>query len=160
MRRRLLVTASLALAALAPAVSAPAHSQSDATDPIKAVHDQWGKDWRNKDTVSLRALYADDAVLMPADDSVICGSDKIGGYLQKLVDASPDNGSFFVVSDSVETSGNIAYDVGFIQYWPSDRTAPVKGYYILLLKRDEAGNWLISRQAMTQISPYAKFQRH
>ena len=160
MPRRFLLTASLALVALAPAVSAPAQSQSDATAPIKALHEQWANDWRNRDIVNLRALYAEDAVLFRADDSTIEGRDKIGDQLQKMIEVSPSNNSFFFVADSVGASGDIAYDSGFIQYWPSDRTAPVKGNYILILKRDEAGKWLISRQSMTQISPYAKFQRH
>lgn len=76
------------------------------------------------------------------------------------MDASPNTTSFFFVEDSIEVSGNLAYDSGFIQYWPSDRTAPVKGFYILVLKREATGKWLISRQALTQISPYAMFHRH
>ena len=160
MPRRLLLTSWLALAALATAVSAPAQTQSDATAPIKALHEQWANGWRNNDTVSLRALYADDAILLPADNRMINGPKEIGDYVQKLIEASLNNDSFFFVADSVEVSGDLAVDAGFIQYWPTDRSAPVKGFYILILKRDAAGDWLISRQAMTQISPYAKFQRH
>jgi uncharacterized protein (TIGR02246 family) len=160
MLSRLLLTASLALAALAPAPSALAQSQSDATDPIKAVHEQWANDWRSKDTVSLRALYAEDTELLPAENRMVSGPNDIGEYFRKLIDASPHNNSFFFVTDTVEVSGDLAYESGFIQYWPADRTAPVKGNYILILKRNAAGKWLILKQAMTQISPYADFQRH
>jgi uncharacterized protein (TIGR02246 family) len=152
MPRRLLLIVSLVIAALAPAVSAPAQPRADTNDSIKALHEQWAKAWRKGDVESLRALYAPDAVLFPTDHSPVDGRNKIGDYLEGLIDASTGSDGFAFVTDMMETSGDLAYDSGLIQYWETGNTAPVKGFYVLILKRDLSGNWLISRQALTRIS--------
>ncbi|MGA8035369.1 MAG: SgcJ/EcaC family oxidoreductase [Candidatus Acidiferrales bacterium] len=152
MPRRLLPFAVFVLFSAALLKTAVARQTDSAAEAIKAVHAQWAVAWKNHDIDGLRALYAPDAILLPSNDGLVEGPDKIADHLRGMIEASPNNGAFFFVSDAIETSGDLAYDCGFIQYWPTGRVAPVKGFYILILKRDASRNWLISRHVFTQIS--------
>lgn len=152
MPRRLLAFAVVALLSLAVIKVALARQSDTDPAPIKAVHDQWAAAWKNHDIGALRALYAPDAYLLPSNDALVEGQDKIADYLRAMNESSPNNGAFFFVSDPIEVSGDLAYDSGFMQYWPTGRYAPVKGFYIMILKRDASGQWLIVRHMLTQIS--------
>jgi ketosteroid isomerase-like protein len=110
-------------------------------------------DWKSKNLEGLRTLYAQNAVFLPADGTWVEGRDAIGDYLRQVIDS---NGNSIIVPDapngSGEASGDLAYDSGFIQYWIKGNNGPVKGFYLMLLKRDSEGKWHIVRHALTEIS--------
>ena len=57
--------------------------------------------------------------------------------LRQVIDSI---GNSIIVPDapngSGEASGDLAYDSGFIQYWIKGNNGPVKGFYLMVLKRD------------------------
>jgi hypothetical protein len=73
--------------------------------------------------------------------------------LRQVIDSI---GNSIIVPDapngSGEASGDLAYDSGFIQYWIKGNNGPVKGFYLMVLKRDSEGKWHIVRHALTEIS--------
>ena len=66
--------------------------------------------------------------------------------LRQVIDSGSDS---IIVPDapnrSGEASGDLAYDSGFIQYWIKANNGPVKGFYLMVLKRDSEGKWHIVR---------------
>jgi ketosteroid isomerase-like protein len=116
-----------------------------------AVRDEWIKDWKSGIWNDLRRLYAPDAVFLPALGVEIRGRDAICDYLRQINNSS--KGDLFVVPDgSDEVSGDMAYDSGFMPYWIKETVAPIKGSYLMVLKRDSDGSWQIVRRAFAGIS--------
>jgi uncharacterized protein (TIGR02246 family) len=110
------------------------------------VRDEWIKDWKSRNLEDLRKLYAQDAVFLPALGTEIRGRDAIGDYLKQIIDSSP--GDLFAEPDGLDgSSRDVAYDSGAIVYWIKGTVAPIKGFYLMVLKRNSDGNWQIVRQA-------------
>lgn len=145
-RLLLIIVAALSAAVNRPA---PAQAPSNSTQSFVAVRDEWIKDWKSRNLDGLRTLYAPDAVFLPALGVGIQGRDAIGDYLKQLSDSTV--GALFVVpygpGGAGDASGDVAYDSGFMHYWIRGTIAPIKGSYLMVLKRDKNGNWQIVRQA-------------
>ena len=115
------------------------------------MRDEWIKDWKSGNLDGIRKLYATDAVFQPALGAEIQGRDAIVDYLKRINDET--KGELFVVPDGLgEVSGDIAYDSGFMHYWIEKTVAPIKGSYLMVLKRDSDGNWQIVRHAFAGIA--------
>jgi uncharacterized protein (TIGR02246 family) len=149
-RCRLLLVTVVALLAISNN-PAPAQTQPDADRSFAAVRDEWIKDWKSRNLDDLRKLYAPDAVFLPALGTEIRGRDAIGDYLKQIIDSSP--GDLFAEPDDLDgSSGGVAYDSGAIVYWIKGTVAPIKGFYLMVLKRDSDGKWQIVRQAFAGTS--------
>jgi ketosteroid isomerase-like protein len=130
---------------------APAQTQQDADRSFAAVRDEWVKDWKSRNLDDLRKLYAPDAVFLPALGAEIRGRDAVGDYLKLILDSS--HGDLFAEPDGLDgSSGGVAFDSGAIVYWIKGTVAPIKGFYLMVLKRNSAGEWQIVRQAFAGTS--------
>ena len=90
---------------------------------------------------------------LPAVGTWVEGRDAIGDYLRQVIDSGSDS---IIVPDapnrSDEASGDLACDSGFIQYWIKANNGPVKGFYLMVLKRDSESKWHIVPHALIEIS--------
>ena len=50
-----------------------------------------------------------------------------------------------------EASGDLAHDFGAIEFYSKNENTVVKGFYLMVLKRDSQGQWHIARQALTEL---------
>lgn len=157
----ILVAALLA----APIHTAPYETRPDSAPQVSAVREEWVRDWKARNFEGLRALYDQDAVFLPAVGQSVRGPNAIGDYLKQVINSTYGD---LIVQGSGEASGNLAYDAGSIQYIINDDPAAiakgyynsvVKGYYLMVLKQNSEGKWLIVHHALTEIAdPVVKRQ--
>jgi uncharacterized protein (TIGR02246 family) len=114
---------------------------------------RWAKLWTEKQLDAVTAMYAADAVFLTGQGARITGRDAIRALFKTAFDAvNPD---LKVKSIVIEQSGNLAYDSG--EY--TETLTPVgggakrkgKGNYVMVLKRQRAGNWLIIQHVWTDV---------
>jgi ketosteroid isomerase-like protein len=155
--RRLLLVCFVTLFELSATSHLAKANQSKTTRTPFAVREQWASDWKTGNVQGLRTLYAKDAIFLPAAGRLLDGPSDIGNYLEHVIDTSE---SRMMLEPNVgsEASGDLAYDYGAIQYYSKTDKAVVKGFYLMVLKRDSQKQWHIMRQALTEIGCYTHTQ--
>jgi len=127
-------------------------SPDDLKDP-KHLAERWARLWSEKKLDGVVEMYSTDAVFLTGQGARITGKDAIRALLKTAFDAiNPD---LKVRSILTEQSGNLAYDSG--EY--SETLTPVaggakregKGNYVMILKRQRDGNWLIVQHVWTDV---------
>ena len=121
---------SFAFAATAqdlPSIALPA--------PLERVLRDYERAWEGKDPAGLAALFAEDGYVMSNGKPAVRGRDAIReGYAQA-------GGPLALRALSYATEGNVGYIIG--AYGGRDDKGDV-GKFILALKRDQSGRWLIA----------------
>jgi ketosteroid isomerase-like protein len=157
-----LVTLLIAVAV----TSLSAQTSPNSAKEIATIRQQWETNWNAKNLEALVKLYSQDAVLLTSAGQRIAGRDAISNYLKKALDSLI--GPLSIKSISEEDSGNLAFDSGSF----TDKTAntdlsgkpgtsggvqqQTEGYYLIVLKRQGDGRWLIQQQSSTDVPPAAK----
>ncbi len=131
----------LALTAVVAAGQAtPPKSQTgaDAT-AIKAVADAYVKAVMAGDAKAIAALYTEDAVELPPNQTMIKGRSAIEQYYQKEFSSGTKMSAFSVTHIQTEAAGDLGYDVGTYQQTmtPAGGEKPVSdtGKYVVITKR-------------------------
>ena len=115
--------------------------------------ERWAKLWSEKQLDALTEMYAADGVFLTGQGARISGREAIRALFKTAFDAvDPD---LKVHSLALEQSGNLAYDSG--EY--TETLTPVgggpqrvgKGNYVMVLKRQRDGNWLIVQHVWTDV---------
>lgn len=124
-------------------------------DEIAKVRSQWADDLRNKRLEEITALYAPDAEFLSGDVGRVTGRTAIHDLCKKVMAAVTSN----IVMHSVHTehSGDMAVDSGDYEETmtkASDGTSQnAKGSYLMVLKRQPDGKWLIVEQMWIDSTP-------
>lgn len=140
----------------APVVQAPPAS-GDA-DPFAKLRGEWATALHSKQLDQLIMLYAPDAVFLTPDGDRFNGRPAIRQLSQKAMDTFTSDIKLHSIAR--EQSGNLGYDSGdysetLVANSDGARTE-VKGSYLMVLKRQSDGRWLILEQVWTGTSPDAK----
>jgi uncharacterized protein (TIGR02246 family) len=148
---------TLAVIVLGAAVSKPLSkpTSSSVPDEIAKVRSQWADDLRNKRLEEITALYAPDAAFLSGDVGRVTGRSAIHDLCKKVMAAVDSH----IVMRSVRTehSGDLAFDSGDFEETLTklaDRTSQnAKGSYLMVLKRQPDGKWLIVEQMWIEVKP-------
>ena len=124
-------------------------------DEIVHLRAEWAKDLRAKQLDQIAALYAPDAVYLLPSGARVTGRPAIREACKKIMDNFTSEITFESLAS--DHSGDLAYDSG--EYHESliklsDQTrAEVQGNYMMVLKRQPDGTWLIAEQMWTLVTP-------
>lgn len=161
------ITLTLALFGQRPALmlSSTATSATRAQiSEVAPIRDNWVRHWNGGNVAAIVQSYAPDAVLLPANGQRITGRDAIARYFQHLMDSGAS--ALSVESMACDAAGSLAYDSGRLRYTiraernqpnqivpnapdvPQERT--VNGNYLVVLRREKGGRWLIVQHAFTE----------
>jgi ketosteroid isomerase-like protein len=130
-------------------------SSPSISDDIAKVRSQWADDLRNKRLEEITALYAPDAAFLSGDVGRVTGRSAIHDLCKKVMAAVDSH----IVMHSVRTehSGDLAFDSGDFEETLtklSDGTSQnAKGSYLMVLKSQPDGRWLIVEQMWIDSTP-------
>jgi len=116
---------------------------------VTQISQEWAKEWSAKNVDALVALYAEDAVFLPADGSRVTGRVAIRDLFDKAL--AVNTADLRVHSKVTEQSANFAYDSG--EYEETITSGGVKrsgqGNYLVVFKRDKDRRWRIVEHMWT-----------
>lgn len=145
----------LALAALLLSAASAQNQQAPGPeDAIARLRSEWSKDLHDKKLDQIVMLYAQDAVFLPPNGDRITGRDEI----RKLTKAAMDTFTSDLTFQSInfEHSGDLAYDSGAYRETLTNVSdsgvSHGQGNYLMVLKRQTDGSWLIVQQAWTSFA--------
>jgi uncharacterized protein (TIGR02246 family) len=132
---------------------------------IARIRERWVQRWNAGELQPILQSYAADAVLLPANGQRVSGRDAIAKYFQQSMDSEVRMLSLESVSS--HAVGSLAYDSGRLKYTtggarpnqpnqgsPSASASPpgrqVEGNYLVVLRRENDGRWLIVQHAFTE----------
>jgi uncharacterized protein (TIGR02246 family) len=146
-----------------PATASPASSIDVAE--IAGIREQWVRHWNAGELQPILQSYAPDAVLLPPTGQRVIGREAIGKYFQQARDSGL--GPLTLQSIECYVAGSLAYNSGRLQYTTGE-SAPrthnqvspmtptlgvgrtVEGNYLVVLRREKDGRWLIVQHAFTE----------
>jgi uncharacterized protein (TIGR02246 family) len=114
-----------------------------ALDELRVLRAAYSEAFNKDDTAALADMYAQDAIVIRGDGTVLTGKDAIQKDL-----AGPRPGprpKMSIASDSVRVFGNTAYDVGTVRMSRSEGGEDVSHYLVVLRRGVKA--WTISSLA-------------
>jgi uncharacterized protein (TIGR02246 family) len=118
---------------------------------VAKISEQWAKEWKAKNVDALMALYAEDAVFMPATGTRVTGRSAIRELFAKALAVYTSD--IHVHSKVTEQSGHLAYDSG--EYDEMSTSGGVqragKGNYLVILRRDNKNEWRIVQHMWTDV---------
>jgi uncharacterized protein (TIGR02246 family) len=124
--------------------------------PVEIQHQRVLEASRSGDIDGLMTLYADDAVLMPPNDTTLYGKDEIQGWWQEYF-------QWFQITSSIETDRDVKIvdDQAFHRSAISVVIAPKRGgsrirdelRTLTVWRQDVGGVWKISRQMWNSTKP-------
>jgi uncharacterized protein (TIGR02246 family) len=137
----LLCAATLSSAVLAQHPRAGAHGTAAA---IRALEEQWNRDWARRDVARLAAHYTRDAVLM-APGARMVGMAQIRAGLTQMTSDPALALHFHAERIEVSASGDLAYTQGTYTFRSTDPHShqPVEdhGSYVTTYRRQADGSW-------------------
>lgn len=137
----------LAFVAL-PALSARAQKSSNDSDPLAKIRTEWAAGMLNKQPDKVAMLYAEDAAFLKPDGARITGRPAIRDLCKTMMAIFTSDITFHTVAS--ERSGDLAYDSGnytetLTSVSDGSKMTP-SGTYLMVLKRQPNGAWLITQQ--------------
>ena len=136
----------------------PAAQQDDVAADIEAIHavrDAYIAAETAGDAAAVAALYAEDAVLMPANEPAVSGRAGIQEHLQR--DYATMTAELTATSRETKVAGDIAYDAGThtIRLTPKAGGNVIEGTgkQIVTLARQTDGSWKITNLIFNMDAP-------
>jgi uncharacterized protein (TIGR02246 family) len=119
---------------------------------LEQIRNEWASDWNNKRIDLILQLYESDAVFLRPTAERTSGISSIRELFQKVLETNTPQITFH--AGTIETSGNLAYDSGTYEETIASggTTRATRGDYLLILKRQTDGRWLIVQHAWTDYS--------
>jgi uncharacterized protein (TIGR02246 family) len=124
---------------------------------VAKVSQDWARDWNAKQLDQTVALYAPDAVFLPATGERVTGQAAIRILFKNTMDAHTANITLHSFSTGI--SGTLAYDSGnYTETLTNSAGARtnVRGNYLIVLRGQSGGGWLIVQHAWTGVPPVSK----
>ncbi len=122
------------------------------TGDLAKVSETWAKEWGAKNLEAVVALYAEDAVFMPAQGSRVAGRTAIRQLFAGALAAQSSD--LRIHSRGTEQSGHLAYDSG--EYEEISTVGGVKrsgrGNYLVVFRREGKNQWRIIQHMWTDFS--------
>lgn len=145
-----------------PSPAAPPASADVAE--IAQMREQWVRHWNAGELQPILQSYAPDAVLLPPSGQRVIGHEAIAKYFQQVRNSGV--GPLTLQSVECYVAGSLAYESGRLKYTTSG-TGPnshqvtamapggppgrtVEGNYLVVLRREKDGHWLIVQHAFTE----------
>jgi uncharacterized protein (TIGR02246 family) len=146
---RKMVVLSALLAASCAHVSDHAEQTVKDIGVIEHVREDWATDWNSKRLPDIMRLYAPDAVFLQPYSARVTGTDAIRALFDSQLATNTPHIAFHGIT--IEGSDNLAYDSGTYDETVTTGgvTRAYRGDYLLILKRQADGRWLIVHQAWT-----------
>jgi ketosteroid isomerase-like protein len=152
-----------AAAVLLFALSRSSPAGSNALEPaderrVRAVNDAYVSAWRKNDPAAVLATFWPDAVLVPQGRAAIGGYDAIRRFWWPPGPATTVTG-FTHTTDEVGGSGSLGFARGSFVLdfeWEEGgrrRNQRNRGNYLMILRRDPAGEWRISHRMWSDLPP-------
>jgi ketosteroid isomerase-like protein len=145
------------LASLAACTSSPSGELTDADRAaIRAVDAAWVElAASGKFSALVERCYTADAVLLPPNEPAAKGRTGIEAAMR----AWPRMSQLTIESSEMVGSGDMAYTCGAYTatvHLPGEPTAPDKGKYVAIWRKDADGAWRMSRDCFNSDLPLAK----
>ncbi|MGC2527639.1 MAG: DUF4440 domain-containing protein [Candidatus Acidiferrum sp.] len=136
---------------LAPTFHSNAVAQTSTRVTIGNIRELWVKDLCTKQLEPILKFYAHDAVFLPPTGERITGSAALRILFQTTM--ATFNNDLALHSQNLEISGDLAYDSGDFEesltVVATGARITSKGCYIIVLRRQPNGHWLIVQQVWT-----------
>lgn len=151
MARKLLLLAAAALLLPAcerverhPAAESAQANTAAAEQAIHSVNERWLQLIRNKDAVGVAQLYAEDGVVMPANENAAHGRQAIGQWWGRWFRVPDYDLSFQTDQLIVSASGDLALDRGTYRFRATLPEGPVNdtGKYVVVWRKT-GGDWKV-----------------
>jgi ketosteroid isomerase-like protein len=140
---------------LAPTFSSTATAQDSTPVTLAKLRETWVQDLRTKQLEPILKFYAPDAVFLQPTGERITGSAALRTLFQNIM--ATFNSDLTLHSQSLEASGNLAYDSGDFQETlttiATGAKITAKGSYLIIFKRQRSGSWQIIQQVFTGTPP-------
>lgn len=122
---------------------------------LTKLRETWIQDLRTKNLEHILKFYAPDAAFLQPTGERITGSTALRTLFQSIM--ATFNSDLTLQSESLETSGDLAYDTGdfneTLTVVASGAKITSKGSYIIVFRRQRNGSWLIVQQVWTGTPP-------
>jgi ketosteroid isomerase-like protein len=142
---------------LAPAFfpTATAVPQASTIATLAKIREAWVQDLRTKQLEPILKLYTPDAVFFQPSGERIIGSAALRTLFQNVM--ATFHSDLILHSQTLETSGDLAYDSGDFQETlttiATGTKITSKGSYIIIFKYQSDGGWRIVQHAWTGTPP-------
>lgn len=111
---------------------------------VRAASDAWEENARASDWDAVTALYTEDATLMPPNTESVQGR----AAIQAFWEAFPPASELELTSEEVDGRGDLAFERGSysltLMIEGMSEPVPDSGKYIVILRRQADGSWLIA----------------
>jgi uncharacterized protein (TIGR02246 family) len=135
LRAMLLALMLIPSVALAQGVAADRARLRTALDDLRALRTEYIEAYNKKDANAVTNLYADDAILIQPDGTMLTGTEEIG---KAMADAAPNWAHAVISSDTTRVYGSTAVDIGTFTTHPAGG-AEVVNRYTSVLRRGMRG---------------------
>ena len=126
-------------------------------EELLQMNKDFAKALNDKDAEAASLLYAEDASLLPPNESIVTGRENIKNYWQGALDAGTTNVSVSTISTG--SNGDLGYEIGRFELsypGPDGNMVVEKGKYTELLKRMSDGKWISIYGMWNSDSPSAE----
>jgi len=123
------------------AFASPARAD-DVKDAIDAANAKMEKDYAAGDAKAIAEAYAEDAVMLPPDATVVSGRAAIEKLWKSWIDDGLKN--LKLKTTAVESAGDLAYEIGDFSLDVPGKDGgmtPAPGNYVVVWKRGSDGVW-------------------
>jgi uncharacterized protein (TIGR02246 family) len=131
--------------ASAPAACAPRSSAEPASAVVDSVQTALQKAFIARDAPAIARLFADDAVAIEPDGTILEGRPAIEAGIGELL---PGVRAYGVTAGRAERSDDLVYGQATFQLGmgaPGEEARPLSGHLLLILQRGADGSWKIVR---------------
>ena len=116
-------------------------------DEIRVVRESYAEAYNRKDAAAVASVYADDAVVVFPDGSMLSGSEAIANQMKA---EAPNWPHLVIKSDTVRVYGNTAVDIGTATMHPKEGAEEVSRY--MVMTRRGMHGWKVTHVTLVPIS--------
>jgi uncharacterized protein (TIGR02246 family) len=97
----------------------------------------WSKAYNQSDAAGCTAMYAEDAMMLPPNQTMARGKQAVKEFNQRMLDQVGGNISNRIIEFGV--AGDLAYQVG--TYAITDTKKPDEGKFVNIFRQQKDGSW-------------------
>jgi ketosteroid isomerase-like protein len=97
----------------------------------------WSKAYNQSDAAGCTAMYAEDAMMLPPNQTMARGKQAVKEFNQRMLDQVGGNISNRIIEFGV--AGDLAYQVG--TYAITDTKTPDEGKFVNIFRQQKDGSW-------------------
>lgn len=122
---------------------------------IQGIDARWSKSLQSKDLDAVMTNYAEDAVLLPPDEPIVEGKERIREWFAKRMALPGYSATFTPTKIVASRSGDIAYEVGTFRAAINDQSGIAITYLgkHLVTWEKRAGTWKVVAESINRDAP-------